>query len=189
MEEITTVLGAKYKLSELDKATVEHSKDCSQVLVWKNGKYIIAREFDKRPEAESYCADLNIRIHDAKRITAKTVPMEEYANFAKAATKATSSIGKLLDSLTAEQREDYDDILHEYPDIDVKWLVEKIANNQYRHFYDHNFNWIGRELVYQRHPQLPDWLSYYIDFRRYTEDLMYNNPDFKVTNCGVYQFF
>lgn len=62
MEEITTVLGAKYKLSELDKATVEHSKDCSQVLVWKNGKYIIAREFDKRPEAESYCADLNIRI-------------------------------------------------------------------------------------------------------------------------------
>lgn len=196
METITSILGNEYKLSELDIATVEHGYSSPQVWVWKNGDYIVHKHFDTRPEAECYCLELNAAITQARNqarknvasqvVSADTTSMDEYVNFAKT-TK--SPINALLENMTPEQRDDYEDILQQYPDIDTKWLAQKIANNQYHHFHDHNFNWIGKELVYQRHPQLPEWLSYYIDFRRYTEDAMYNNPNFKVTNCGVYQFF
>ena len=193
MTTITSVLGREYNLVELDFATVEYGSNLPQVWVWKDGYYILHKNFDSTPEAEEYCSELNDAIAQAHKnisshtVSATTTPMENYINFAKS-SKTKSSPNELLESMTAEQRDDYEDILQEYPEIDTKWLANKIVNNQYHHYRDHNFNWIGRELVYRRHPQLPDWLSYYIDFRRYTEDVMCNNPNFKVTNCGVYEF-
>lgn len=89
MIKVTTILGKEYELSELDRATVEHNLVYSQVLLWKDGKYIVFTNFANRLEAEKCCSELNIAIHQAHgddntALTPKEVTriLGEYVNFA-----------------------------------------------------------------------------------------------------------
>ena len=59
MEVLVTAWGMRIKFDEIETATVEHYKTCSQVVVWlKKGGYAIADHFNTPEAAEDFRASI-----------------------------------------------------------------------------------------------------------------------------------